>query len=63
MLMPLNDLIRSLAQEYHGIQAANPDWEMTLWDFLISRKVEPDDIWEHSPEIGRDAGQPEPDWL
>lgn len=61
--METQDLIRNLEREYHGIQAANPDWETTLWDFLISRKVDPDDIWEYSPEIGWDAGQPEPDWL
>lgn len=61
--METQDLIHNLEQKYHSLKAANPDWEMTLWDFLISRKVHPDDIWEHLPSAGADAGQPEPDWL
>lgn len=61
-MMP-QDLIRNLELEYHGLKKTNPNWEMTLWDFLISRKVHPDDIWGYSPQIGYDADQPEPDWL
>ena len=61
--MDTNDLIRNLEFEYHGIRAANPDWDKSLWDFLIERGVEPDDIWGYSPQIGWDAEQKEPDRL
>ena len=61
--MNTQELIDNLDFEYYAIGAANPDWKMNEWDFLISRGVSPDDIWEYSPEIGWDAGQPAPDWL
>lgn len=61
--MEINDLIRNLEFEYHSIQAANPDWNMGIWDFLIERGIEPDDIWTYSPQIGWDADQKEPEWL
>lgn len=57
------DLINALKFEYHSIQAANPNWDKSLWDFLVERKVEPDVIWEHCPDAGWDAGKPEPEWL
>jgi hypothetical protein len=57
------DLIRNLEFEYFSICAANPNWSMPLWDFLILRGVTPSDIWEYSPQIGWDAGQKQPDWL
>ena len=55
--------ICELELEYHAICNANPDYDESLWDFLRGRGNEPDDIWEYSPEVGRDAGQKEPDWL
>jgi len=61
--MDTKELIRHLEFEYFGIQEACPEWEMELWDFLISRKVDPDDIWGYSPDIGRLGGQLEPEWL
>lgn len=62
-IMEMRDLIRALELEYHGIIAANPDWETSLFDFLVSRGMDSDDIWEYSPQIGYDANKPEPDWL
>lgn len=61
--MDTKDLIRNLEFFYHSIAAANPNWEMSLWDFLVSREVKPDDIWGYSRQIGWDAEQKEPDWL
>lgn len=61
--MTANDLIGTLEFEFYGILAATPDWDTSLWDFLIERGVEPDDIWTYSKQIGWDAGQDEPDWL
>ncbi|NIV31712.1 MAG: hypothetical protein GWN58_20175 [Anaerolineae bacterium] len=59
----MSDIMQQLEFEYHSIKAANPEWKQSLWDFLIKRGCSPDDIWEYSPQIGWDAGQPEPDWL
>lgn len=61
--MDTKDLIRNLEFEYHSIAAANPNWETSLWDFLVSREFTADQIWEHCPEAAREAGQEEPDWL
>lgn len=61
--MDTNDLIRNLEFEFHATHAANPDLEMSMWDFLISRGISPDDIWGYSRQIGWDAEQDEPDWL
>lgn len=35
--MNLDEMVRHLEFEYYGISAANPDWDMSLRDFLISR--------------------------
>lgn len=59
----VHNLIKNLEFEYHATAAANPNWEKTLWDFLIERGIAPDDIWEYSPQIGWDAEQEEPSWL
>ncbi len=59
----MSDIISTLVFEYAAIVAANPEWEMSEWDFLISRGCPPDEIWEYSREIGWDANQPEPEWL
>jgi len=58
------DLIRNLEHEYHATIAANPDWKApTLFDYLVGKGVDADDIWEYSAQIGYDAGVTEPDWL
>ena len=57
------DLVRNLVLEYHSIQAANPNWKKSLWDFLINKDITPDDIWAYAPEAGRQADKPEPDWM
>lgn len=49
MEMNTQDLIKHLEFEYHSIQAANPEWNVSLWDFLKSRKVKEEDIIEHFP--------------
>jgi hypothetical protein len=58
-----SNLISNLEFEYRSIQAANPEWDISLWDFLIDRGVAPDEIWGYSPQIGWDAEQEQPDWL
>lgn len=55
--METQELIRRLEFEYWGIQAANPDWNMTLYDFLQSRGVADEDIQDYSPEIGEESGK------
>ena len=59
----MSDIIQQLEFVYHARKAANPEWQQLLWDFLINCGCEPDDIWEYSPQIGRDAKRAEPDWL
>ena len=59
----LYDLWRNLEFEYYSIQAANPDWEMSLGQFMRSRHLSRDQIWELSPGTGLEEGWPEPDWL
>ena len=44
------DLIRNLEFEYHAICAANPDWDCPLFDFLMGRKIDYDDIAEYVGE-------------
>lgn len=61
--MDIQALIKRLEFEYYATLAANPKWNTTLWDYLISAGIPPDNIWEYSPEIGRHANQLEPDWL
>lgn len=61
--MEAQELIRILESEYWGTVAANPEWDKPLWDYLIDRGVEPNDIWGYSWEIGHMADQPWPDWL
>ena len=62
--MDAQDLIRNLESQYHGMVAANLSGDApTLFDYLIRMGIDPNDIWEYSPQIGRDAGQEEPDWL
>jgi len=58
-----NGLITNLVLEYWGIVCANSDYNETLWDFLIRRKIPTDEIWLYSLEIGRAANQAEPDWM
>lgn len=61
--MSNDDIMRQLEFEHHAIQAASPDRQTSLWNFLRSRGATPDDIWEYSPQTGYDAGQPEPEWV
>jgi hypothetical protein len=61
--MDIRELVDNLKFEYYSIQTASPDWHKSLWDFLIGRGISPDDIWEHCPEAGREAGQTEPEWV
>lgn len=63
MAMEPRDLIRNLEHEYHAIRAANPTWEKSLWDFLVEKGCDPDDIWSYSSQIGYAANQPEPQWI
>jgi hypothetical protein len=54
----------ALEREFYATKAANPDWDQSLWDFLIEAEgVSADDIWGFSPIIGWEAGQDEPAWL
>ena len=55
--------ICNLEFQYYAILAANPDWDVTLWEYLIARGIAPDDIWEYSAQIGYEHNQPEPEWL
>ena len=41
--MDNEDLIQALIFEYYGIRAANPNWQKTLAQFLISRGVGAED--------------------
>lgn len=59
----MNDIMRQLELEYYAIKAAAPEWQKSLWEFLRSRRCSSDDIWTYSPQIGYDAGQPEPEWV
>lgn len=61
--MDKEDLIRNLEHEFYSIIAANPDWDQTPGQFLLSRGLSKDDIWEHRPSVARDEGWDEPDWL
>ena len=61
--METQSLIRQLEFEYYAIQAANPDWEASLYDFLKQRGIADDDIADYSPAILEEVGQPLPDWL
>ena len=61
--MDTKDLMQAVEFDYHSIVAANPEYKESLWDFFIKRGFSPDDIWEYSPEVGREASQQEPDWL
>lgn len=61
--MSSKEFIDNLKFEYHSIQAANPEYKKSLWDFLRERKVKPNDIWTHCPDAGREAGKPEPKWM
>ena len=61
--MDIQNVIRNLEHQYHSARAANPDWQQSLWSWLIAHNISPDDIWEYSPQIGYDADQPEPEWL
>lgn len=65
LCVPQDTILRNLEHEYYSILAANPNWDMTLWDYLISNEIgiTANDIWEYSPEIGWAAAQPEPEWL
>jgi len=58
----MSDVMQQLEFEWHATKAGTPGWQVSLWDFLRSRGCSPDDIWEYSPQIGYDAGQPEPEW-
>ena len=49
--METEDLIRNLEFEYWAICAANPDWDKSLYDFLLDRNVTAQDIWEYSPGV------------
>lgn len=57
------DLVESLILEWSSVVAADPENALDCWDFLRSKGVSENDIWEFSPQIGWDAAQPEPDWL
>ena len=61
--MDKQDLIRNLESEYHGIAAANPEYSESLFDFLVSRGIDVEDIWDYSPSIGASGGGSPPDWL
>ena len=62
--MSAQELIHNLETDYYATIAANPDWKApALFDYLISKGVDADDIWEYSAQIGWDAGVEEPDWL
>ncbi len=50
--MTPENLILLWEYEYRRILTANPDFDWTLWDFLIDKGVEPDDILKYAPEIG-----------
>jgi hypothetical protein len=57
-------LVREMEAEYYAALQANPGWKRpTLFDYLVERGIVEDDIWDYSPQIGYDAGKPEPDWL
>lgn len=62
--MNTKDLICKLELEYYGLKSANPGtYDVSLAEFLESRGVSRDDIWQHRPSAARAAGWKEPDWL
>jgi len=61
--MNTRNLIHALEFEYFCIVVDNPDWPMRLWDYLVLKGIEPDDIWNYVPYAGRAADEPEPDWM
>ena len=62
--MDTQDLIHNLEADYYATITANPDWKApTLFDYLVSRGVDADDIWKYSPNIGWWAGKTDPEWL
>lgn len=46
--MHVSEVIHNLIFEYYGIEAANPEWDMTMWDFLVSRGCTPEDIEKYT---------------
>lgn len=61
--MDTKELIDLLEFEYYAILAANPTWNKSLAQFLRSRKVSREDIWDNRPSAAEAEGWKIPEWL
>ena len=61
-MMETTELIRHLEHEYWSILAANPEWDKSLVQFLLDKRVAADDIYAAFPEEAAKAGLDEPAW-
>ena len=49
--MERKELLKQLEFEYWGIVKANPDWDVSLWDFLISKGFTAGEIYDYNEDI------------
>jgi len=59
----MDSLIRYLVLEYYATLMLDPRWNVSLAQFLESRGVSRDDIWERYHEAAEDEGWDPPEWL
>lgn len=53
-----HDTINTLEFQYYSLVAANPDWDESLFDYLLDMGITPDDLANHYPDFeleGHDA--------